>query len=66
MAALYIPGFYADRLSPDVDVIYYSLPVTIPVLVLNGQYDSFFPEKAPADSPQERSEPLPADLLSVK
>jgi len=42
---LYVPGFYAHRLAPEVDAINFAPRLTIPVLVLNGRYDFVFPEK---------------------
>lgn len=45
VAALYVPGFYAHRLAPEVDVINFAPRMTIPVLVLNGRYDFVFPER---------------------
>ena len=43
-AALWIPGFYREKLSPEVDPINFASRVTIPVLQLSGRYDYTFPE----------------------
>jgi eukaryotic-like serine/threonine-protein kinase len=43
VAVLYIPGFYAHRLAPEVDVINFAPRMTIPTLVLNGRYDFLLP-----------------------
>ena len=45
-ACLYVAGFYADRLPPEVDAVNFNPRVKIPILMLNGKYDFFFPEKA--------------------
>ena len=44
-AALYIPGFYADRLQPEIDVLNFAPRMKTPVLVLNGRYDFILPVK---------------------
>jgi len=43
-AVLCIPGFYAERFQPEIDVVNFAPRVKIPVLVLNGKYDFAFPE----------------------
>jgi cephalosporin-C deacetylase-like acetyl esterase len=42
-AVLLIAGFYAHRLPPEVDVLNFAPRVTIPVLALNGRFDSTLP-----------------------
>ena len=44
-AALYIPGFYADRLQPEIDVLNFAPRMKTPLLVLNGRYDFILPVK---------------------
>lgn len=43
-AVLYIPGFYADRLPPEIDAINFVPRVRMPLLMLGGRYDFIFPE----------------------
>jgi dipeptidyl aminopeptidase/acylaminoacyl peptidase len=42
-AILYVAGLLFQRSLPEVDAIHYVSRVTIPVLMLNGKYDQFFP-----------------------
>lgn len=42
-AVLYVAGLTMERGRPDVDPLNYLPHVTIPVLMLNGKYDFFFP-----------------------
>jgi len=42
-AVLYIAGLLFQRSAPEADVYHYVPRVTIPVLMLNGRYDHFFP-----------------------
>jgi formylglycine-generating enzyme required for sulfatase activity/dienelactone hydrolase len=42
-AVLYVAGLLFQASAPEVDVFHYVPRVTIPVLMLNGRYDHFFP-----------------------
>ncbi len=42
-AVLYVAGLLFQESAPEVDVFHYVPRVTIPVLMLNGRYDHFFP-----------------------
>ncbi len=44
-AVLIVPGFYAQRSMPEVEAINFAPRVTIPVLMLNGRFDFFYPEQ---------------------
>jgi formylglycine-generating enzyme required for sulfatase activity/cephalosporin-C deacetylase-like acetyl esterase len=44
-AVLYVPGFYADRLPPEIDAIHFAPRVRMPVLMMGGRYDFIFPEQ---------------------
>jgi dienelactone hydrolase len=44
-AVLIVPGFYAQRSMPEVEAINFSPRVKIPVLMLNGRFDFFYPEE---------------------
>jgi predicted esterase len=44
VAALWVPGFYAEAIAPEVDPNNFAPRVTIPVLQLNGRYDYVFPD----------------------
>jgi hypothetical protein len=41
---LLVPGFYAQRALPEVEAINFAPRVKIPVLMLNGRFDFFYPE----------------------
>jgi eukaryotic-like serine/threonine-protein kinase len=43
-------GFYQQKTRPEVDQINFAPRVTIPVLMLNGRYDFFFPKETSQDS----------------
>jgi formylglycine-generating enzyme required for sulfatase activity/dienelactone hydrolase len=43
VAALYVAGFCFQRSRPEVDALNYVTRVTVPVLMMNGRYDHFFP-----------------------
>ncbi|MCB9898838.1 MAG: protein kinase [Planctomycetes bacterium] len=43
VAALYVAGMLFQHSRPEVDQIHYVPRVTLPVLMLNGAYDHFFP-----------------------
>ena len=40
----YVGGFYLQRSLPEVDPFNFAPRVTVPVLMLNGKFDFFFPE----------------------
>jgi formylglycine-generating enzyme required for sulfatase activity/dienelactone hydrolase/predicted Ser/Thr protein kinase len=42
-AVLYVAGFYLQRTLPEVDQINFVSRVRIPVLMLNGKYDYYYP-----------------------
>jgi formylglycine-generating enzyme required for sulfatase activity/dienelactone hydrolase len=42
-AALLVAGFCFQRSRPEVDALNYVTRVTVPVLMMNGRYDHFFP-----------------------
>jgi dienelactone hydrolase len=42
-AVLYVAGFYLQRTLPEVDQINFAPRVRIPVLMLNGKYDYYYP-----------------------
>jgi cephalosporin-C deacetylase-like acetyl esterase len=44
-AVLIVPGFYAQRSMPEVEAINFAPRVKIPVLMLNGRFDFFYPEE---------------------
>jgi dienelactone hydrolase len=43
VAVLYVAGLVMEKTRPEVDPLNYLPRVTIPVLMLNGKYDFFFP-----------------------
>ena len=45
-AVLLVGGFYLQRALPEADAINFAPRVTIPVLMLNGRYDFFYPTEA--------------------
>ncbi len=49
VAALWIPGFYLERMASEVDPINFAPRVTIPILQLNGRYDYNFPDETSAE-----------------
>jgi dienelactone hydrolase len=44
-AVLIVPGYYAQRSMPEVEAINFAPRVKIPVLMLNGRFDFFYPEE---------------------
>jgi len=44
-AILYVAGFRFQKQKPEVDPFHFVSRVRIPVLMLNGRYDSFFPHE---------------------
>ena len=46
VAVLLVGGFYLQKALPEADVINFAPQVTIPVLMLNGKYDFFYPTEA--------------------
>ncbi len=42
-AALYVAGLLFQKSRPEVEAIHYAPRVTVPVVMLNGKYDHFFP-----------------------
>ena len=46
LEVLYVGGFSMQRPMPEVDQIHFAPRVTVPVLMLNGRYDFFFPVSA--------------------
>jgi formylglycine-generating enzyme required for sulfatase activity/dienelactone hydrolase len=44
-AVLLVPGFYVQRSMPEVEAINFAPRVKIPVLMLNGRFDFFYPEE---------------------
>ena len=44
LGILYVGGFYLQRSLPEVDPFNFAPRVTVPVLMLNGKFDFFFPE----------------------
>jgi eukaryotic-like serine/threonine-protein kinase len=44
-AVLVVPGYYAQRSMPEVEAINFAPRVKIPVLMLNGRFDFFYPEQ---------------------
>jgi predicted esterase len=49
VAALWLPGFYLEKIAPEVDAINFAPRVTIPVLQLSGRYDYNFPPDASSE-----------------
>lgn len=45
-AVFWVPGFYLERMSAEVDPINFAPRMKIPVLILNGRYDFTFPESS--------------------
>ncbi len=60
-AVLYVAGLTMERPRPEVDPINYLPHIHIPVLMLNGKYDFFFPTETAQRPFYERLGTAPAD-----
>ena len=65
VAVLYVAGLTMERSRPEADPINYLPHVRIPVLMLNGKYDFFFPTETSQRPFYERLGTPPADKKRV-